>query len=160
MKKILVVSDTHGEYRNVVNLIQNMAGLDYMIHLGDHAEDADYISEITGIKVLSVLGNNDYCSIGIVPEHLIFYESGYRILAVHGHRQAVGFNLTRLSELALQENVDLVLYGHTHFYNEESHAGIRFLNPGSPSIPRDYDRKKTVAILNLGKYMEIEKVIL
>lgn len=160
MKKILVVSDTHGEYRNVVNLIQNMAGLDYMIHLGDHAEDADYISDITGIKVLSVRGNNDHYSLGVVPERLIFNEGKFRILAVHGHRQAVGFNLTRLSELAMDEDADIVLYGHTHFYSEENHAGIKFLNPGSPSIPRDYDRTKTVAILNLGQYIEIEKVIL
>lgn len=160
MKKILVVSDTHGEYRNVVNLIQNIAGLDYMIHLGDHAEDADYISDITGIKVLSVLGNNDYYSFGAVQERLVFNEGRFRILAVHGHRQAVGFNLSRLTELAMQEDADLVLYGHTHFYNEEIHNGMVFLNPGSPTIPRDYDRKKTVAILNLGEYIEIEKVIL
>lgn len=165
MTKILVVSDTHGNYRDVKNLISEIEGIDYIIHLGDGLDDIENILEGKSIKAKSVRGNCDQFYIGH-PERLIIEENGFRILAVHGHRQRVGNNLNRLHEVAIEEGADLVLYGHTHVYNDEVREDIRFVSPGSPWRPRDDDFTRTVALITIDKDTKcikdiiVEKIIL
>lgn len=160
MTNILVVSDTHGNYSAVVDLVINLTEVDYIIHLGDYAEDAEYIEELTGVKTLVVLGNNDYSYIGRVPEQLMIEESGIKILAVHGHREAVGYNLSRIKKLGKNKDVDIVLFGHTHAYEDVTEDGIRYVNPGSPSLPRGRERVKSVALLRIKDGYEIERITL
>lgn len=54
---------------------------------------------------------------------------------------------------ALQEifgkPVDIVVFGYTHEAMIETHGGILFLNPGSPSLVKQQVRLGTVAILDL-----------
>ncbi len=160
MSKILVVSDTHGHYSNVVGLVTNLMNIDYIIHLGDYAEDAEYIQDLTGIRTIGILGNNDFSYIGRLPEQRVIVESGIRILAVHGHREAVGYDLSRLNRLAANESADIALFGHTHAYEDVTKDGIRFLNPGSPSLPRGRERVKSVALITIDKGYKIEKIAL
>ena len=45
--------------------------------------------------------------------------------------------------------VDIVIFGRTLEAMVEEHDGILFVNPGSPTIPRNFRRLGQVAILNL-----------
>ena len=47
------------------------------------------------------------------------------------------------------KSVDVVVFGYTHEAMIETHAGILFVNPGSPSLVRQQVRLGTVAILDL-----------
>ena len=59
MKKILVVSDTHGNRINIDKALQKYSDADIIIHLGDYVRDAEYIRKRTGKRVYSVKGNCD-----------------------------------------------------------------------------------------------------
>ncbi|MDO5717441.1 MAG: metallophosphoesterase [Tissierellia bacterium] len=158
--KIAVISDTHGVYTRVIRYLNESTDIDYLIHLGDHADDADYIMALTNIDGFAVLGNNDYSSEGIVPEERIIEIEGKRILAVHGHRQAVGFGLSWIKDLAEERDVDIVLFGHTHQYLDEIFEGIRFINPGSASLPRGEDNRKCMIVMTIDDDVDIERIFL
>ena len=78
---------------------------------------------------------------------------GHKIYAVHGHREGVGMGLSALRYNALQNECDIALYGHTHIpYLDENEDDVTILNPGSISLPRQDDRKKTYAIIDIDEY--------
>ena len=45
--------------------------------------------------------------------------------------------------------VDAVVFGHTHFAVAETHQGILFVNPGSPTLPKQIRKLGTVAVMEL-----------
>lgn len=45
--------------------------------------------------------------------------------------------------------VDIVVFGHTHIAVMEHHDGVLFVNPGSPSLPKQLRKLGTVAILEV-----------
>lgn len=45
--------------------------------------------------------------------------------------------------------VNAVVFGHTHVPIVETHQGILFVNPGSPTLPRQLRKLGTVAVLEL-----------
>lgn len=136
MKRIIVVSDTHGRIDAMTAQILKQSNIDYIIHLGDHAEDAKELEYLTSRRILSVRGNNDYSSID-VPWLKIIEIEGYRLLLTHGHKQNVYFNHAQLINEAKINHCDFALYGHTHRYYFDLEDGIYVLNPGSASLPRD-----------------------
>ena len=59
--KILIVSDSHGNNRNLIQVVKNMSGtMDMMIHLGDMECSPDRIRELVDCPVELVKGNCDY----------------------------------------------------------------------------------------------------
>ena len=59
--KILIVSDSHGNNRNLIHAVKNMSGtMDMMIHLGDMECSPDRIRELVDCPVEMVKGNCDY----------------------------------------------------------------------------------------------------
>lgn len=154
--KFLLVSDTHGMTRNIVD---KMIDLDYkdidaIIHLGDYVEDGYKLRKILGKDLYLVAGNGDFQS-GCRDEE-IMEVNACKILLTHGHNYGVKRDLNNLYYRALELEVDLVLYGHTHLSLELEKDGILFVNPGSPSLPRDIDRTKTAMILEIDANGEIE----
>ena len=57
--------------------------------------------------------------------------------------------LPRLLEEYFGTAVDIVVFGRTLYALIEEHQGILFVNPGSPSLPKNQMRLGNVAILNL-----------
>ena len=45
--------------------------------------------------------------------------------------------------------VNAVVFGHTHYAMAETHQGILFVNPGSPTLPKQVRRLGTVAIMEV-----------
>ena len=58
------------------------------------------------------------------------------MLITHGDRYGVKYELNNLYYRALEAEVDIALFGHTHIPYMEEVKGIWLFNPGSASLPR------------------------
>lgn len=134
MKKLLVISDTHGHRANISAVLGRALDADIIIHLGDYSRDARYIRDCTKLAVYSLRGNCDFGSDG--QDELELNIEGVRVLALHGHKQSVKSSLLRLGLYAREKQADLALFGHTHIPVERRFHGVRLYNPGSLGEPR------------------------
>ena len=66
----------------------------------------------------------------------VFRLHGHKIAMTHGHNQHVERGVDVLKYWALQNEADVVLYGHTHVPFVEQSSQMTVLNPGSISRPR------------------------
>ena len=152
--KILVVSDSHGNNENVKKAIEKAGKIDYLIHLGDVGANYREIETMARVPSYFVSGNTDY--IPELKDRLILMFGEHRIYAVHGHREGVSMGLSTLRYNALQNECDIALYGHTHVpYLDENPDDVTILNPGSVSLPRQDDHRKTYAIIEIDDYEEV-----
>ncbi|WP_343210097.1 metallophosphoesterase [Anaerolentibacter hominis] len=146
MKRIAVISDTHGLLRDEVKeqLIQS----DYIIHAGD-ADTPALLQDICGCgEAFFVRGNNDKEWAEGLPQNLTFMIDGIRFFLVH-NRKDVPDNLS---------GVDVIIYGHSHKYTEEWIDGVLWINPGSCGRRRfNLDITMCVMKIKEGRY-EIEKI--
>lgn len=136
MYKILVLSDTHHNLSNSIQLINRMKDLSHIIHLGDLASDAEDLEAMFSIPVTYVKGNCDFLSTG-VPSSQILDIKGNRIFLAHGHEHGVKYSDEHLRVLARKEKYQIILFGHTHtaFFGYEGDTIL--MNPGSISLPRN-----------------------
>lgn len=131
MKKIVVLSDTHGN-KSAIRKIENIIyEADLVIHLGDGVFDMLPYSASLGDKLISVDGNCDGNALG-VSEKIIEAENR-RILATHGHLYAVKRGTDAIKEYAKKIGCDIILYGHTHKAEIREEDGLLIVNPGTLS---------------------------
>ncbi|MEY8355541.1 metallophosphoesterase family protein [Lachnospiraceae bacterium 54-53] len=146
MKKIAVLSDTHGLLRESV--MDELAEADCSIHAGDIS--TPYIIESIRKfgETYVVRGNNDKEWAKALPGSISVTIEGVRFFIVH-NKKDVPKHLT---------NVDVVVYGHSHKYSAEIIKGVLFLNPGSCG-KRRFDLEITMCrmIAEAGNY-QYEKV--
>ncbi len=136
MNKIAVLSDTHGLLRPEV--LEILRGCDAIVHGGD-INRQKILDELNGIApVYAVRGNNDKEWAEGLPETLSFTLYGIRFFMVH--------NKKRLPENL--DETDIVVYGHSHKYEEKYADGKLFLNPGSCG-PRRFTQPVTLAVLEV-----------
>ena len=131
MKKIIVVSDSHGNRRALDDLDGIFAESDLIIHLGDTSSDGGYIRSKYPDKTEVLNGNCDIFPAG-EKEKVISVE-GVNILACHGHAYSVKSTLSRLAHRAKELECNIALYGHTHDAKESEIDGVTLLNPGTLS---------------------------
>jgi len=125
---ILVLSDTHGSYHHALKAIEHAGTADYIIHLGDSADDACMIENCIGQAVVRVAGNCDpYDS---SPREIQRTIAGKNFLITHGDAYQVKAGLNRLLRHAHRKKAHIVLYGHTHRAAIDTIGGIFFVNPG------------------------------
>ncbi|MBQ7900916.1 MAG: metallophosphoesterase [Clostridia bacterium] len=130
--KLLVISDTHGYIGNAVSAIEKEQP-DYILHLGDVADDCDELMNIYPNKlVVCVLGNNDFFN-KKYPLERIFSLCGKNIFMCHGHKYNVKQSLFPLKKAAQYAKAHIVLYGHTHRSYLEQDGDMLIMNPGSIS---------------------------
>jgi len=123
-----VLSDTHG--RLAPNVMDCLCHMDLVLHAGDI--DRPEILQSLGKpdKVKAVRGNMDLgqWSQGLPYEE--FVEAGdILIYVIH--------DLHRISIDPASADVRIVISGHTHRPAAVQQNGVLYLNPGSPSFPRD-----------------------
>ena len=145
--KILIVSDTHGSFRNLEEVMEKETPFDMLLHLGDAEGTEDYLDAVAECPVHIVGGNNDFFS--DLPEEEEFELKGYRFLMTHGHRYYVSMGEERLIEEARSKGVDIVLYGHTHRPVIHQEQGMLIMNPGSLRYPRQVGRKPSYIVMEL-----------
>lgn len=151
--KIYIVSDTHTKVNFIIGEILNNQDADYIIHLGDLIEDAMIIEESTGLSVIKVKGNNDYCN---EENDKIINIGGHRLFITHGHTHDVYYGLNSLVEVSKINSCDIALYGHTHIGNYIKIDGVTLINPGSLYYSRGSDKRLSYAILNIYNNNEIQ----
>ena len=135
--KALIFSDSHGDTMNMRRTIEKCADVNYVFFLGDGIRDVEKIKENFPDKIFyCVRGNNDWMSMleNYSDERIIEIE-GKRILLTHGHKYNVKYTEQNLFYKAISENIDIVLFGHTHTpyeqYFSTDDGGVNMFNPGS-----------------------------
>ncbi|MBZ2175474.1 metallophosphoesterase [Schnuerera sp. xch1] len=146
--KIVVISDTHGRTDEVIHKVKNMKTPDLIVHLGDYVEDGEKIKKEIGVRTAIVKGNGDFFNQDYDEDEIVEV-MGKRMLLTHGHKYEVRYGTNNLLYRAEELNVDIVLFGHTHIPVIFEESGIIIMNPGSPSIPRGYKRRKTLGIIEI-----------
>lgn len=128
--KILVLSDSHCE-TEWMRMAAEKERPGAIVHLGDHASDADVLAEqFWQTPLCRVRGNCDYYETRYPTEHCICWE-GVRIFLTHGHTLGVKNGLLRLQYAALEKQAQVALFGHTHIPFCEERNGLWLLNPGA-----------------------------
>ena len=145
--RILVISDSHGRNDDVAGVIEQVGPIDMLIHCGDVERGDDYIRSLVDCPVHMVSGNNDYNL--DLPAQDIFNIGDYKVLVVHGHTFYVYRGVERLKQYALQNGIDIVMFGHTHKPYIEIDEDVTILNPGSVSYPRQPDHMPTFLIMEI-----------
>lgn len=129
MKKLLVLSDSHGAKEAMLRIVAAERP-DLIYHLGDHIRDSEWLQAHTGgIPVFGVVGNCDHYAPG--PERILDEVEGVRIFACHGHQYRVKFSYMALRYAAMEQQAALCLFGHTHEPYLLELEGITLMNPGS-----------------------------
>lgn len=147
MKRIGIISDTHGNYNAMDVCVSKAKDVDAWFHLGDYVKDADRLRKSTGKQVYSVAGNCDILS--NAPSEQIVELEGLKLLLMHGHEYDVSIIDTYRACLRAQElNCNALFYGHTHISEISNYGGLITVNPGSPSSPRG-GRRASFAIAEL-----------
>ncbi len=148
MKRVIVLSDTHGLLRPEV--LAYLTQADEVIHGGDINTQAivDKLSEYAPLHI--VRGNNDKDWAEDLPHSLTFTIEGVRFFLVH-NKKAVPPDLS---------GVNVVIYGHSHKYACEERDGVLWLNPGSCGRRR-FDQEITFAVMALDNgHVQVEKVVI
>ena len=128
--KIGVVSDTHATSLAEVpdRILLALAEVDLIIHTGDFvAKDVlDGLKQLGEVK--AVQGNMDSGELKrILPEKELLVIEGKRIGIIHGWGSPYGID-DRVGKMF--EDVDVIVYGHSHYSQNEVKRGILFFNPG------------------------------
>ena len=146
--KIGILSDTHGLMRPEV--MEILKTCDYIFHAGDvnKPELLDMIRPLAFIYV--VRGNNDREWAEGLAKTLHFTVEGVEFFMTH-NKKDVAWNLG---------SVQVVIFGHTHKYQEKIVDGRLWLNPGSCGRRR-FDQEITMAVMTVdqGKY-QVEKIVI
>ncbi len=136
--RILVVSDTHGRWGALYNVIKAQPTAGTIIHLGDGSDDLERIRhEFPDRTMAGVAGNCDFFSgSGLRLSDMISAE-GRNIFFTHGHNYRVKTGLTLVEQAARSRGADICLFGHTHEPLTDYRNGLYIMNPGSLGHPRD-----------------------
>lgn len=130
MTKLLLTSDTHGNYYHLRKAVLAHPDAHLLVHLGDGAEDLDDLAlEFPDRRILQVQGNNDYgCALPLEAEITL---EGIRIFYTHGHTYHVKYSLDELAQESARRGAQIALFGHTHIPYAEQHGGVFLINPGN-----------------------------
>jgi len=135
--RLLVLSDSHGRLDFMRRCMEAHDDVDLVIHLGDHGENPDELSDTFTRPYVAVAGNNDSRYRSRLPDQLTLRIAGQYLFLAHGHRHGVKQQLRVLAEAAIgqPEAVSVVLFGHTHQKLERTidrHGRrLSLFNPGS-----------------------------
>ena len=136
--KIVVISDSHGNYRNFSQILKQHKDADYIIHAGDGESDIQDLEmyEKALFKKLIFVGGN--CDIHGIHERTKVVELGeIRIFVAHGDRFEVKTDKTVIANAAKAENCQAAIFGHSHITYCDTVEGVFLLNPGSCDIQGD-----------------------
>lgn len=146
MTSISILSDTHGLLREEVK--QQLKNSDIIIHAGDINTQA-IVNEMKSFAPLYIVrGNNDKEWASELPSSLLITIEEVRIYVVH-NKKDIPKDLS---------DVDLIIYGHSHKYDDKEVNGVRMFNPGSCG-KRRFDLEITMAKMIVDKSsFHIEKI--
>ena len=146
--KIGVISDTRGLLRPEV--VDKLRSCDAILHAGD-VNQPELLDALRAIAPLYVVrGNNDKDWAEELPQTLRVELGGVRILMIHNKRELP----KKLGD------VQVIVFGHSHKYFEQTIDDRLWLNPGSCG-KRRFDQEISFALLHIdGSAWRVEKIAL
>ncbi len=133
-----MLSDTHAPRRwkaCPAEVAAHLRRADRILHAGDACTAAVLQELAQYAPVRAVLGNNDGPDVaewGAEPTLQLDLD-GLAVAMIHDSGQASG-RLARMRRVF--PAADLVVFGHSHIPLDQSEAGLRIFNPGSPTDRR------------------------
>ncbi len=156
---IVALSDTHASSISELpqELLEQARHADMVCHLGDYTSKA----VVDGLRVYpsftGVYGNMDP---GVLRYELketeVITVNGRKIGLIHGWGSP-WFIQKRIRERF--DEVDMILYGHTHIAKVETIDDVLFVNPGS-AVGRFPATRKSFALLTIGNEINARIVTL
>lgn len=130
MKKLLVISDTHGAAGALALILEKEKDADAIIYLGDGASDLYVLPKICPLMPLYVVrGNCDFASMMPV-DGLVAFE-GVLFYYCHSHLYNTKYGYDELAQAVRDRGADVGLFGHTHRAIVKNYGDITLFNPGS-----------------------------
>jgi putative phosphoesterase len=133
MKKIFIFSDSHIPSRANSQILQKIefGKYDYIITVGDIVDDNTYfelINQESGF--FGVHGNmDDFFIKKKLPAKRVIEIEGIKIGLIHGHQTGMA-NPKELIKY-FDEEIDIMVFGHSHKKYDEKINEIRVVNPGA-----------------------------
>lgn len=158
--KIAVLSDSHIPTRLGAipgRVYEICAESDLILHSGDMVDRSVIIDLERFAPVKAVHGNMDPFDIcRRYPESLELELEGHRICMTHGTGTRFGIE-NRIFKKFRSRNPEIIIFGHSHIFNDDFKDGVLRLNPGAVS---GSSGNRTMALLTLEKGMkpEVQKI--
>ena len=112
MKRVAIISDTHGLLREEVK--EELKQADVIIHAGD-INTQEIVNELKSYAPLWIVrGNNDKEWAKELPDHLFVEVEGVRFFVIHNKKE-IPKDLT---------GVNVIIYGHSHKYSERRRRNL------------------------------------
>ena len=135
--KIGVVSDTHNNLKNIETIINlfNDEKVSLVIHTGD-ISNANSLEKFSQLKCefIGVYGNNDRNELGIkevASKNNFNFQEPPRKLSLSDREIAIFHEPDNIEKfLSENEGINVVLYGHTHRYENNTKNEVLYFNPG------------------------------
>jgi putative phosphoesterase len=134
--KVGVLSDIHlkkddGRVQKIID--RYLSDVDMIFLCGDLISMAIY-EMFSHKKVAAVAGNmDDYTVKSSLPFKRVVEINGFKFGLIHGWGSPVQIEDKIKKEF---DNVDCIVYGHTHSAENKKKGGTMFFNPGSPTDKR------------------------
>ncbi|BDC36609.1 MAG: metallophosphoesterase [Candidatus Methanoliparum thermophilum] len=136
-----VISDTHADTIRDVDhrIIDALKDVDLVVHAGD-ITSIDVLNELKLVKdVVAVKGNMDSLDIKkILPDTEKIEIDGKKIRVIHGWGAPFGLEYKLLKRF---DDVDVIIYGHTHIPMNKIINNTLLFNPGTA--------RKSYGLLNI-----------
>lgn len=162
--KLMVASDIHGSFEACKLIFDKYAEIkaDKLLLLGDilyhgprnnlpDSYEPKAVIELLNNnkeKILCVRGNCDtevdqmVLDFPIMADYIYFVQDDLTIFATHGHHYSFECPPPNLPENAI------LMTGHTHIAVDTQLDGFRYMNPGSPSIPKGGTKPSYIVVEN------------
>ncbi|WP_162257567.1 metallophosphoesterase family protein [Holzapfeliella floricola] len=139
MTKVLIMSDTHGQTALMHDVIKrHRAEVDKIIHAGD----GQFASSDDITNVIAVCGN--MAEEIKLPDEKTLEIDDTRLLLCHGHLdENIAYSPMRLQFKGLENQTNVLVFGHTHQPFASYFDDLLLLNPGSLAKSRDIRLKAT-----------------
>jgi len=154
LKLVCLISDTHIPAKAKAvpkKIFEVFDGASFILHAGDLTQ-LSVVDELEQLApVVAVCGNMDGYE---VKEKLPRMNSvkvyKWKIGVIHN--PGIFWGTKRMKTIAKRNNLDALIFGHTHRPSFKREEGIVFVNPGSPTNPLPpFLTKPTVALLRITK---------
>ncbi len=128
--RILIFSDSHGDARDLREVLLRHPDITDVIHLGDGNRECESIAQaFSDHTFYTVSGNCDFACTAPLTRLETF--CGKRLMLTHGHHYGVKGGYYNIECAARERQVDLCLFGHTHVPFADYADGLYLFNPGS-----------------------------
>ena len=131
LMKIGVLSDTHlsgatAAFREICDLY--LSDVDVILHAGDFTS-AEIVTFLSEKPFYGVHGNMDPVEVkAMLPEKRVMDLGGYRFGLIHGGGSSAGLEERVWRQF---QDVDIIVYGHSHKAANHTRDGILLFNPGT-----------------------------